>query len=84
MPGQRLTRQSQALDADERKSFYDYTYEHFKTRVLLEDGRRTIEARGIEPGVLAPDFELPEADGGSLRLSSLRGKPVILHFGSFS
>ncbi|WP_163272031.1 peroxiredoxin [Chelativorans alearense] len=28
----------------------------------------------------APDFELPRDGGGSLRLSELRGKPVVLYF----
>jgi len=31
-------------------------------------------------GVAAPDFELPSAAGGNLRLSSLRGKNVVLVF----
>jgi peroxiredoxin Q/BCP len=34
----------------------------------------------IEPGATAPDFELPDQDGGSFRLSSLRGKRVVLYF----
>jgi peroxiredoxin Q/BCP len=34
----------------------------------------------IHPGDTAPDFEL-ETDGGEkLRLSSLRGRPVVLFF----
>lgn len=33
-----------------------------------------------EKGSLAPDFELPRDGGGSIRLSSLRGKPVVLYF----
>jgi hypothetical protein len=69
---------------DQRKKEEDYNFEHFKTSILLEDGKRTVEARGILPGELAPDFELPEVGGGSLRLSELRGQPTILHFGSFS
>jgi len=28
----------------------------------------------------APDFELPSSSGGSVRLSSLRGKQVVLYF----
>lgn len=33
-----------------------------------------------EIGQEAPDFELPRDGGGSVRLSSLRGKPVVLYF----
>lgn len=31
-------------------------------------------------GDLAPDFELPSDRGGSIRLSSLRGRPVVVYF----
>ncbi len=34
----------------------------------------------VVAGMVAPDFELPSASGGSLRLSSLRGKNVVLVF----
>src|SRR3954464_2926735 len=34
----------------------------------------------IEPGETAPDFELPDQDGGTFRLSELRGKTVVLYF----
>lgn len=71
-----------ALDAKQNSE--DYNFEHFRTGILLEDGRRTIEATGICAGEIAPDFELPQVGGGSIRLSDLRGKPVLLHFGSFS
>jgi hypothetical protein len=41
--------------------------------------------RVMEAGRPAPDFTLPRADGsGPVRLSSLRGRPVVLAFGSFS
>ncbi|GAA4534451.1 thioredoxin-dependent thiol peroxidase [Chelativorans composti] len=33
-----------------------------------------------EPGSFAPDFELPKDGGGTVRLSSLRGRPVVLYF----
>jgi len=33
----------------------------------------------IEPGTQTPDFELPDQDGEPVKLSSLRGKPVV-HF----
>jgi peroxiredoxin Q/BCP len=34
----------------------------------------------IEPGQTAPDFELPDQDGKPVRLSDLRGGPVVLYF----
>lgn len=34
----------------------------------------------IEEGALAPEFELTSDSGESLRLSDLRGKPVVLYF----
>jgi peroxiredoxin Q/BCP len=34
----------------------------------------------IERGDIAPDFELPDQDGEPVRLSELRGRPVVLYF----
>ena len=34
----------------------------------------------LAPGDDAPDFELPDADGKQVRLSSLRGQRVIVYF----
>ncbi len=62
----------------------DYNYKHFRTKHYLLDAQGTMTSRGIQPGEAAPDFELPQAGGGQLRLSDLRGKPVLLHFGSYS
>ena len=42
------------------------------------DGPRV--ATGLEPGMPAPDFALPAADGTIVRLSDLRGSPVALVF----
>lgn len=36
--------------------------------------------RLITPGELAPDFELVDVQGDSIRLSDLRGKPLVLAF----
>jgi hypothetical protein len=44
----------------------------------------TREQRGILPGALTPDFELPRVDDANMRLSELRGKPTLLHFGSLT
>jgi hypothetical protein len=70
----------------------EYNFRHFRTKHLVRDARRTIGDRGIIPGEMAPDFTLPIAHGlgaasdpaGDLRLSELRGRPVLLHFGSFT
>lgn len=62
----------------------EYNYRHFRTRDVLRDAEGTLHRRGIQPGELAPDFELPRVRGGTLRLSALRDKPVLLHFGSFT
>ena len=34
----------------------------------------------LENGEPAPDFELPADDGSMLRLSALKGRPVVLYF----
>jgi thioredoxin-dependent peroxiredoxin len=34
----------------------------------------------IEAGTPAPDFTLPDQDGNPVRLSGLRGQPVVLYF----
>jgi peroxiredoxin Q/BCP len=34
----------------------------------------------IEQGQKAPDFELPDQDGRIVKLSDLRGQPVVLYF----
>jgi hypothetical protein len=39
----------------------------------------------VQAGDPAPDFELPRIGGaGSIALSGLRGRPVVLVFGSFT
>lgn len=38
------------------------------------------ESAGLSVGTEAPDFELPDADGTLVRLSELRGRPVVLAF----
>ena len=34
----------------------------------------------IEQGQLAPDFELPDQDGRTVKLSDFRGQPVVVYF----
>jgi len=45
-----------------------------------QTGNSPYDLKRVVPGSMAPDFELPSATGGSLKLSSLRGKTVILVF----
>ncbi len=59
----------------------DYNYPHVHPGVFLTDMRLTMTG-GPEPGAPAPDFELASIDGERVRLSQLRGQPVVLIFGS--
>jgi hypothetical protein len=72
------------VSLDDRLPGDEYNFRHFRTKHLLSDAKWTIEQRGIQPGMIAPDFEAPVVGGKELRLSDLRYKPVLLHFGSFS
>ncbi len=72
--------QAAALDHQER--LREYNYEHFRTKHFLADVQQTIRGGGVQPGEEAPDFELDATEGGRVRLSGLRGRPVVLHFGS--
>jgi hypothetical protein len=78
----------EAVEAAERQteklSLEEYNFEHFRTRHLLYDAAGTIRSRGIPPGEPAPDFVLPVVGGGMLRLSDLRDRPTLLHFGSYT
>ena len=59
-------------------------YAHYERKHQLADFTRTWRGQGIQPGEVAPDFVLEAATGEHVRLSSLRGTPVLLHFGSFT
>ena len=62
----------------------EYNYEHFRPKHLLADLLKTARGEGIGPGEEAPDFELESTGGERVRLSGLRGRPVVLRFGSFT
>ncbi|MCH8110010.1 MAG: redoxin domain-containing protein [Chloroflexi bacterium] len=38
----------------------------------------------VHAGEPAPDFTLPPLDGGEVTLSKLKGKPVMIEFGSIT
>ena len=67
---------------EDGKEAEEYNYEHFRTGHFLYDVKATMGKLGVAPGDLAPDFPVWLANGGTLRLSELRGRPVLLHFGS--
>ena len=58
----------------------DLNFRHFRMRHMVAELLRT----GLPLGARAPDFDLPSTDGERLRLSDLRGKPVLLHFVSYT
>ncbi len=62
----------------------EYNYEHFWPKHLFADLWRSVRGEGLQPGSEAPDFELETTEGDRLRLSGLRGRPVVLHIGSFT
>jgi cytochrome oxidase Cu insertion factor (SCO1/SenC/PrrC family) len=38
------------------------------------------DSKGLRTGQPAPAFSLPSADGGSIALGDLRGRPVLVYF----
>ena len=62
----------------------EYNYEHFRPKHLLADLWKTIRGEGLQPGAQAPDFEMETTEGERVRLSELRGQPVVVRFGSFT
>ncbi|PZC47301.1 MAG: Peroxiredoxin [Chloroflexi bacterium] len=42
------------------------------------------QAEAARVGDVAPDFTLPLAEGEQIALSALRGKPVMIEFGSIT
>ena len=59
-------------------------YQHYRREHQLADFERTLRGQGIPPGQEAPDFELDSTEGTRIRLSALRGRPILLHFGSLT
>ncbi len=62
----------------------EYNYEHFWPKHLFADLWRSVRGEGLQPGTLAPDFELESTEGDRVSLSALRGRPVVVHIGSFT
>jgi hypothetical protein len=51
---------------------------------LEEDELARWLANGPRTGEIAPDFALMDLDNTAVRLSDLRGRPIVLEFGSYS
>jgi thiol-disulfide isomerase/thioredoxin len=62
----------------------DFNFRHFRMRHMIAELIRTARRTGIAPGEQAPDFALMTTAGDELRLHDLRGKPVLLHFVSYT
>ncbi len=69
-------------DPSEEAQLRRYNYEHFWIKHLVADLWRSARGRGLRPGAQAPDFDLESTDGARVRLSELRGQPLLLHFAS--
>lgn len=64
------------------KQLSSYNYGHFWLKHLVADLWRSLRGSGLQPGAQAPDFELASTEGEPVTLAGLRGRPVLLHFGS--
>ena len=73
-----------AADLERIRRVREYNYEHFQTRHFVTDLGRLLRGVGVQPGEEAPDFELESTKGERVRLSTLRDKPVVLRFASFT
>lgn len=60
-----------------------YNYSSFSFEHEDPELERWLEF-GPHPGEPAPDFQLDDLDGNPVRLRDLRGRPVVLEFGSYS
>jgi hypothetical protein len=58
----------------------DFNFRHFRMRHMVAELLRG----GLTPGSAAPNIELTSTDGTILRIRELRGRPVLLHFVSYT
>ena len=61
----------------------DYNYDSYSFALEQAELDHWL-ALGPHAGEIAPDFELEDLDGHRVRLSGLRGAPVVVEFGSYS
>ncbi len=58
----------------------EYNYEAWTPSALEFNHFKSV----THAGDVAPDFTLPDLDGALVTLSKLRGKPVMMEFGSIT
>lgn len=78
--GAMITEQSRLASPAEKD---EYNYQSFDYGSEARELTRWL-AEGPRIGDLAPEFDLTDLDGNSVRLSDLRGRPVVLEFGSYT
>jgi hypothetical protein len=62
----------------------DFNFLHFRMRHMAAELIRSLRPEGVLPGQQAPSFELDTTHGGRLRLRDLCGRPVLVHFVSYT
>ena len=76
-----ITQQTQMAALGENADIYNYeSFDHGSDAAEIE---RWL-SEGPRIGDPAPDFDLMDLDGNRVRLSDLRGRPVVLEFGSYT
>ena len=79
--GTTLMMQMRDLSYEHLDSIYNALAPNVQESPLMTEVREELAARKrVQPGMPAPDFTLQTPDGGTLSLSDLRGKYVILDF----
>ena len=79
--GTTLMMQMRDLSYEHLDSIYNALAPNVQESPFMVDVREELAARKrVQPGMPAPDFTLQTPDGGTLSLSDLRGKYVILDF----
>ena len=79
--GTTLMMQMRDLSLERLDSIYNALAPNVQESPLMTEVREELAARKrVQPGMPAPDFTLQTPDGGTLSLSDLRGKYVILDF----